>query len=132
MFSFKQFLIESFENKPEYEIKGKSDIVDDGLYHYAFNARKGVGEVWITHPKRKKTIDVSFTIDGEHDAREKSSLEDTMHILKSVAAAVRHHGTKRKFDKITYSTSPRKARIFDKMVKKLGKSPAPRKPNMLL
>lgn len=124
--------MESFEGKPEHQFKGPSYKIDKDLYHYAFNAKKGVGEVWITHPKRSKTIDVSFTIDGEHDARNKSSIENAMHILNSVAGAVRHHGTKRKFDAISYSTSPKKARVFDKMIKKLGKTSARRKPNILL
>lgn len=132
MISFKQFLIESFEGKPEHVFKGPSYKIDKDLYHYAFDSKKGVGEVWITHPKGSKNIDVSFTIDGEHNAQEKSSVENAMHILNSVVGAVRHHGSKRKFDTISYSTSPRKARVFDKMIQKLGKTSARRRPNILL
>ncbi len=132
MISFKKFLLESFEEKPEHTFKGRSYKIDKNLYHYAFDSKKGVGEVWITHPKKKKNIDVSFTIDGEHVAEKPSSVENALHILNSVVGAVRHHGTKRKFDTISYSSSPQKSRIFDKMIKKLGKTPARRRPNTLL
>ena len=130
MQSFISFLIESIEGKPKVDVRGGR--TERGSYHYAFPAPGGkVGEIWIDHPNRSKTADVSFTLDGEHSG--KGTTEDTVEILNAVVKAVQDHSKKRKFDKISYYTpNPKKARIFDKIITKMGKTSARNTPNIIL
>ena len=132
MITFKQFLFEALEGNPENQFKGRSYKVNDYSYRYSFPSSKGVGEVWIDQPKGSKTADVSFTIDGEHDTGRKSSPAETTSILNSVIDAVKHHAGKRNVDKISYISSPQKSRIFDRIITKLGKTPARRQHRPLM
>jgi hypothetical protein len=130
MQSFISFLIESIEGKPKADVRGGR--TEKGSYRYVFPAPGGkVGDIWIDHPNRSKTADVSFTLDGEHSG--KGTAEDSVEILNAVVKAVQDHSKKRKFDKISYYTSsPKKARIFDKIIGRMGKTPARRKANIML